>query len=117
MSRFPEDPISVELDGVVHAVRFVATIAHGKGRRRIAVDVPPSLVCKIADALRGTAGLACATTASRPADAEPGRFNVGHAIWHVQNPDRVMPCIDGSTVIDATDEHALPAGATEEPTP
>ena len=80
------------------SVRFEGDIPHGKSTRQIAVDVPPELILKIADALRATTG-ACA------GDLRDG---IGHAIWHVHHPEHVMPCLDHSKVIDLD---ALPAGS------
>lgn len=77
-------------------VRFEGDIPHGTSTRQIAVDVPPELILKIADALRATTG-ACA------GDLRDG---IGHAIWHVHHPEHVMPCIDSNKVIDLG---ALPA--------
>jgi hypothetical protein len=100
---YPTHPKEVHLAGLagIGKVRFLAVIAHGKGTREVAVDVPPDLICRIADALRATAGRACDSKHRRICDSEDGKPNVGHAIWHVEHPEQPMPCIDHSTVIDA----------------
>lgn len=110
---FPIHPTEVHLAGIdgLGMIRFLAVIAHGRGTREVAVDVPPEVICKIADALRATAGHACDGKNYRIADAEDGRPNVGHAIWHIEHPDRPMPCVDQSTVIDAC---ALSSGSTDD---
>lgn len=103
---FPTKPTSVHLAGLsgLGLVRFLAIIPHGKGSREIAIDVEPELLLRIADALSATAPVngAC------PCDSKTGKYNhreaflVGHAIWHVQNPDAPMPCVDMSSVIDVS---------------
>lgn len=99
---FPTKPREVHVDGLagIGSIRFTAVISHGKGTREVAVDVHPDLILLLADALRATQGIACYTKNSRPADGTDSGFHVGHAVWHVKNPDRPMPCIDHSNVID-----------------
>lgn len=83
-------------------VRFTGDIPHGKTTREVAIDVDPALICKIADAIRATRD-----TCAKGRVHED--FNIGHAIWHVDHPDHVMPCLDErSKVIDM---QALPAPA------
>jgi hypothetical protein len=84
----------------LNRIRFLAVIKHGRGTQEVAVDVPPDLILKIADALRATAGYACDARNCRIADAREGVPNIGHAIWHVKHPDRPMPCVDPSNIID-----------------
>lgn len=94
-------------------VRFVGTIPHGKGTREVAVDVDPDLILRIADALRATdGGRACHGSHKLP-DTDP-YAQIGHVMWHVENPEHVMPCIDHSTVIDVVDTPALSAGTPED---
>jgi hypothetical protein len=96
-------PLEVHLMGMsgLCAVRFLAVIPQGRGRREVAVDVSPDLVLRIADALRATAGAACDTPTSRISDeGHPARYHVGHAIWHVERPGEPMPCVDRSGAID-----------------
>jgi hypothetical protein len=124
MSRtFPTRPKHVHLAGLagINKVRFLAIVSHGRGTREVAVDVPPELILKIADALRATAGHACSRKNARISDAVDGVPNCGHAIWHVEHPEEPMPCIDHSTVIDMTDDRKLSSGPVidvgEEPAP
>lgn len=67
-------------------VRFVGLLPHGKHTRDIAIDVDPELICGIADAIRATRHT-CAVDVD-------GEFGIGHAMWHVHNPDALMPCLD-----------------------
>lgn len=95
-------------------VRFVGTIPHGKSSREIAIDVDPELILRIADALRATdGGRACHLSHSPQQHDRDPYGSIGHAMWHVENPDRPMPCIDHETVIDMD---VLPAGAPERDT-
>lgn len=99
----PTRPKEMHLAGMAGTgqIRFLAVIPHGKGTREVAVDVPPDVILRIADALRATRGTACDTSTSRIADATDGVYHVGHAVWHVERPDQPMPCIDHSRVIEA----------------
>ena len=92
------------------SVRFVGTIPHGRSTREVAMDVSPALILRIADAIRATdGGRACSRRHATP-DPDP-YGSIGHAMWHVENPDRPMPCITG-IVIDV--DAALPAGTPED---
>ena len=94
-------------------VRFVGTIPHGKSTREIAIDVHPDLILRIAEALRATdGGRACRGRHER-LDPDP-YASIGHAMWHVENPEHVMPCLDNTTVIDVDTRPALPTGITED---
>ena len=115
MSRtFPTKPTHVHLAGMtgLGKIRFLAVVPHGRGTREVAVDVPPDLILALADALRATRGTACDTKSSRYCDATEEGYHVGHAVWHVQNPDAAMPCIDHSSVIDVPTEQDLLAEKT-----
>lgn len=85
-------------------VRFCGEIPHGKSTRSIAVDVDPELICKIADALRTVHK--CHRRSGDEITTLDGlqqvwRDQIGHAMWHVTNPEAVMPCLDhNSKVID-----------------
>jgi hypothetical protein len=105
----PTQPLHVHLQELVGkgTIRFLAVIPHGKGTREVAVEVPPDLILRLADALRATRGSACNTANSRIADPTDDGYHVGHAVWHVEHPVDPMPCIDHSKVIDM---QALPAG-------
>lgn len=92
-------------------VRFLGEIPHAKSTREVAIDVAPETICRIADALRATRGQACHALASNvPPHLRDEEWHVGHAMWHVDHPDRPMPCIDHSKVIDM---QSLPSGDEE----
>ena len=113
MSRFPTEAKSVAVRGLAGAgrVRFVGTIPHGKHTRQVAMDVHPELIVKIAAALIATKDCACDSAWQRQHrhHSEMG-WQPGHAIWHVENPDMPMPCVDHSKVIDMD---ALPSGIAD----
>ena len=88
-------------------VRFVGTIPHGKSTREVAIDVDPELILRIADALRATDGGRACRNRHEKLDRDP-YGSIGHAMWHVHNPEHVMPCLDNTTVIDVTETPALP---------
>ena len=77
-------------------VRFFGTIPHGKSKRDIVIDIRPDLILKLADAIRATGNGQC----SDPRYYD-GHGTIGHAVWHVENPEHVMPCLtDRNKVID-----------------
>jgi len=108
---FPTNPKHVHPSGMdgIDRVRFLAVIAHGKGTREVAVDIPPELIFALADALRATVGMACDTQNSRVVGDRPDGIHMGLAVWHVEHPDMPMPCIDHSRTIDISDRRALHA--------
>ena len=110
MSRLPAEAKGVSVHGLAGAtrVRFTGEIPHGKHTRQVAIDVHPELIVKIAAALLATKDCACDDEWQRRRrhHSEMG-WRPGHAIWHVENPDVVMPCVDHSKVIDMD---ALPSG-------
>jgi len=91
-------------------VRFLGTIPHGKSTREIAMDVDPELILRIADALRATDGGRACHNDRQPTDPDP-YGSIGHAMWHVENPEHVMPCLDNHTIIDMD---TLAAGCTKD---
>jgi hypothetical protein len=103
MSRFPTEVKDVGVRGLAGTgrVRFIGTIPHGNSTRTVAMDVHPDLIVKIAAALIATRDCACDSEWQRSHrhHSEMG-WQPGHAIWHVENPDRPMPCVDHSKVID-----------------
>lgn len=58
-ARFPTEAKEITVLGLVHSVRFLGTIPHGKNKRQIAMDVHPDLIVKIAAALIATKNCAC----------------------------------------------------------
>jgi hypothetical protein len=127
MSRFPTEAKYVCVKGLSGAtrVRFIGAIPHGKGTRQISIDVHPDLIVKIAAALIATRDCACDSESKRQwrPPHEMG-WRPGHAIWHVENPERPMPCIDHQKVIDMSalptrgpDPHFQELDESEEETP
>lgn len=103
-----------------HGPRVTAyfTIKAGKGTREIRASLSIAALIAFADAVRSChhcyedcrtgqrpKSMKQVLTEVRP-DGEP-RFTLrweGHAIWHVENPDRVCPCLDNdTTIIDVPD--------------
>jgi len=117
----PTRPTEVHISGLVGLgrIRFLAVIPHGRGTREIAVDVEPALIPRIADALRATRGTACDSLTSRHVDGTEEGYHVGHAIWHVEHPDAVMPCLDHSRTIETVTRRLIdqPLEATGTPPP
>jgi len=116
-------------------VRFSGRIPHGKARygREVVMDVDPLLILRIADAIHATSGHACCDPAFDHCDLkhregvyEAGRMTkdelerfalthrIGHAIWHVDNPDMPMPCRRSRGSVIDIDEAAPALLATTE---
>jgi hypothetical protein len=109
-----ERPLRIDRIGLAgsSSVRFRATIRHGRGTRQINVDVRAQEILAIADAIRATADQACVPPRSRTGYPEDN-LCVGHAIWHLDNPERPMPCITGE-IIEIPDAGASLLEAPEE---
>lgn len=85
-------------------------IPHGRSWRMVDVALSAQTILDIADAIR-----CCPNhinedprTGARGAQF-PIRW-VGHAMWHLQNPEQVRPCLDSHDIIDVGERDALPAG-------
>lgn len=102
--RFPTEAKNMYVYGLSGStrVRFTGDIPHGKSTRQIAIDVHPELIVQIAAALLATKDCACDSDFQRQHrhHSEYG-WQPGHALWHVHNPDRPMPCVHGIDVSDA----------------
>lgn len=100
---YPTEAKNISVRGLAGAnrVRFQGTIPHGSGTREVAIDVHPDLIVKIAAALRATYDHSCDNDFEKRHrhHSEMG-YVVGHAMWHVDNPDRPMPCVHLENVID-----------------
>jgi hypothetical protein len=94
-------------------VRFIGTIPHGKSTREVAIDIDPELILRIAEAIRVTDGGRACKGSRENTDPDP-YGSIGHAMWHVENPEQAMPCVDHSTVIDVIAAPALPATTSED---
>lgn len=102
-SRYPSQAQKVRVVGLAGTtrVRFVGEVQHGRSTRSVAVDVHPELIVRIAAALVATKDCACDTRWQRER-RHPSELGwlPGHAIWHVENPEMPMPCVDHDRVID-----------------
>lgn len=95
-----------------HVVFHVAW-REGHGQRQLNVRVNAETILALADAIR-----CCPNhinedprTGAKGAGYPPTW--IGHALWHIQHPEAVRPCLDhGTHVIDL--DHALPAGSEKD---
>jgi hypothetical protein len=108
--------------GVVTGIRgrngacdIVLTVAvpHGKKSRTIEVALEPLAILALADAIRCCPEHILGT--HRTGRSGPGPeatcVNLGHAVWHLENPDAVRPCLPmHSSIIDVADETKLTDG-------
>jgi hypothetical protein len=116
MRKFPIEAKYKYLQGLAGSsqVRFCGTIPHGKKNRDVVLDIDPKLILKIADAIRATGNGECRDKRYNPRP-EP---TIGHAVWHLDNPEMPMPCVDHSTVIDVPELLAPePLGDLDRPLP
>jgi hypothetical protein len=81
-------------------IRVATTIGAGRGTRNVPIDLSPELIVRLGRLLEVTKGTACETDGSRFVDHDEHGYHVGHALWHLKNPERAVPCIDQSRVID-----------------
>ena len=115
MSRYGEKPLDLRRVGLAgsNCVRFEVTIRHGRGTRRINVDVHAREILAMADAIRATKNQACTAPKSRTGYPQDD-LAVGHAIWHLDNPDHPMPCIVGDIIdVEMADEVPRLCAATQ----
>lgn len=101
--------------------RLEAEIPSGKGTRTVEVTVDAERILHLADCIRG-----CQQVYEDPATGEKPksikhaladeRFKptwIGHAVWHMDNPNKLMPCLPhGSEVIDAKSVEVLQSAGT-----
>src|SRR5437016_4522072 len=102
----------VSVDGLAFGrVRFIGFAQQGKQRRELRLVCDAEAILALADAIRGCqqnyedrAG----RRAENMDDVRSGKFQptwMGHAVWHLQHPDRVMPCLPhGTQIIDVPEE-------------
>ncbi len=96
-------------DGACDIV-FETVIPHGKSKRRIDVPVSPEIILALADAIR-----CCPEILETPATGRTGPGpkpiykNLRHAIWHLQHPQELRPCLPVGTRVIDMDDRALPA--------
>src|SRR4051812_10118978 len=100
------------VDGLAWGLlRFTGKIPYGKKTRDLGMVVDANLILQLADAIRG-----CPNVWQDPSnDQKPNSmmhaladerflpYWIGHALWHIQNPERPMPCLpDGTKLIEGT---------------
>lgn len=115
--RIYEKPERVECQGIIGKVRYIAVVKHGKGKRRIEVSISYKDILKLADAIQGCQCVyEDVRTGKRPKTLTEALTNanftpvyIGHAIWHLQNPDHVMPCLESNEFIEISDVISLAA--------
>lgn len=118
----PVEGIGFEVRGLAYGrVRFSTTIKHGKGSRTVEMTCTAEEILRLADCIRGCPGVyEEPATGKKPSTmkealADP-RFRptwIGHAVWHLEHPKALMPCLPhGSVVIDAPATPVLPASST-----
>ena len=90
-------------------VRFEAVIPHGKKHRTVAMDMSVDVILKLADCVRGCQRVyEISSSGERPHSMDEVAANpkfvstwIGHAVWHLEHPDALMPCLPyGTKVID-----------------
>jgi hypothetical protein len=120
--RFPPEGKVTYVWGRNGAMDVVLDVAvpHGKSTRDVRVPIEPEFIIALAAALDCCpehigewlpTGSVVEGTFKHRGQWVP-HANVGHAVWHLQHPDRPRPCLphDGRPVIDVADETKLPPG-------
>lgn len=93
-----------------HVVFHVAW-KEGRGRRQVNVRVQAETILALADAIRCCPNHINEDPARKKGPEYPPRW-IGHALWHLQHPTAVRPCLEhGTEIIDV--DHALTAGTRE----
>lgn len=93
-------------------VVFHVAWKEGRGQRQVNVRVDAETILALADAIR------CCDDHIKE-DYKTGQRgvgsyrNIGHALWHLENPEMVRPCLaHGAEIIDV--DRALAAGPEDE---
>lgn len=96
------------VDGLAYGrIRFVGYTQHGKQRRQIRLECSADAILALADAIRGCQqNYEDPKTGARPESLDEAQSNrrfeptwMGHAVWHLEHPDRIMPCLPHGTQI------------------
>lgn len=96
-------------------VRFVSHVKHGKHTRQVELDCSAEKVLQLADAIRGCQQVyEDPKTGARPRDMgevrSDSRFEpvwIEHALWHLRNPEHLMPCLPHDTQVIDVDERLV----------
>lgn len=113
--RFPPEGKVTGIRGRNGACDVVLTVAvpHGKKSRDIEVSLEPEFILALAKAIDCCPEHILEThrTGKRGPGPKATYVNLGHAVWHLQNPDMPRPCLPmHGQIIDVMDETKLPAG-------
>jgi len=113
----PKQAKLVHVQGLAYGrIRFLATFPRGRSRVPVELDVDGELLVAIARHIRGCPeSYEEPRTGRRPATMEEALSDPryvfswgGHAIWHMDHPEDLMPCLPvGTKVLDVGPE--LPA--------
>lgn len=113
--EFPPEGVVTSIRGRNGACDVVLTvrIPYGKKHRDIEVPLRPEAILALADAIKCCPEHILEThrTGKRGPGPEATYVNLGHAVWHLDNPDMPRPCLpqDGK-IIDVMDETKLTSG-------
>ncbi len=113
--RFPPEGKITSVRGRNGACDVVLTVAvpHGRKTRDVEVPLPPAFVLTLADAIRCCPDHILEThrTGRRGPGPEAVYANLIHAVWHLEHPEAVRPCLpENNPTIDVGDETKLPPG-------
>jgi hypothetical protein len=84
-------------------VLLTVTIPHGEKTRDVKVPLEVDLILKLADAIRCCPDhiLETPRTGKQGPGPEAVPTNIGHAVWHIDNPEAPRPCLPwGGRIID-----------------
>lgn len=104
-------------------VSFEGVIPHGCTSREVQVVVSAEDVLQIADAIRGCQQVYEHAVSGRTAEnmdevRADARFRptwIGHAFWHIQHPEALMPCRPhGTKVMDVSETKLIEQGQEQE---
>lgn len=98
-------------------VVFHVAWKEGRGQRQVNVRVRAQTILAIADAIRCCPEHICEDPRTGAKGAAHPPTWIGHAIWHLDHPEAVRPCLDaGTRIIDAVALEAaaqLPGGRSD----
>lgn len=92
---------------------LTVAIPHGKKSRDIKVPLKPAFILALAKAIECCPDHILETPRTGKLGPGPEAIyaNLGHAVWHLQNPDMPRPCLpNNTTIIDVMDETKLTDG-------
>jgi hypothetical protein len=114
-SKFPAEGVVTRIRGRNGAcdVALTVTIPHGKRSRDIEVALQPEFILALAKAIDCCPEHILEThrTGKRGPGPEATYVNLGHAVWHLENPGMPRPCLPThGQIIDVMDETKLTDG-------